>query len=31
MAVVKQLESGGSESGQTSTPLQIDKATIRVE
>jgi peptidyl-prolyl cis-trans isomerase B (cyclophilin B) len=31
MDVVAQLETGGSESGQTSTPLQIDKATIRVE
>lgn len=31
MDVVKQLEAGGSESGQTTTPLQIDKATIRVE
>jgi cyclophilin family peptidyl-prolyl cis-trans isomerase len=31
MDVVKQLEAGGSESGQTTTPLQIDKATIRIE
>jgi peptidyl-prolyl cis-trans isomerase B (cyclophilin B) len=31
MDVVKQLEAGGSESGQTTIPLQIDKATIRVE
>ena len=31
MDVVKQLEAGGSESGQTTTPLQIDSASIRVE
>jgi peptidyl-prolyl cis-trans isomerase B (cyclophilin B) len=31
MDVVKELEAGGSESGQTTTPLQIDKASIRVE
>ena len=31
MDVVTQLEAGGSEGGQTTTPLQIDKATIRVE
>ena len=31
MDVVKALESGGSESGQTSKPLSITTATIRVE
>jgi len=31
MDVVTQLEAGGSEGGQTTTPLQINKATIRIE
>lgn len=31
MDALQRLEAGGSESGQTSQPLQIDQATIRVE